>query len=154
MKIKCLLIQLLTKMFVFLSIMMTIVFTLFANGQTDNHLFDFHIETINDATFDTNVLLKEDNAYLYQACQNWHLSHQQIKQFFLLSERYTYSPYSMYYQIPCEITGTLMYQKRTWQFTINGGATGRWQYLDTTKYFGCHVDACNELVILPTDMMQ
>lgn len=73
--------------------------------------------------------------------------------FFRLSERYDESPYSQFYQLPCSISGELQAEGKTWQFTINGGATATWNHQGVTRYWGCSAKACEALVLMPTDMM-
>lgn len=134
-------------------LLLLIIPNCYANDQLAINLLDFTIETVNSTTID-DVLSVKDNQYLNQACQDWHLNKQQITQFFMLSEQYNYSPYSLYYQVPCNISGTLRYQNELWQFTINGGSTGNWQREDNIKYFGCRDVECKLLVIIPTDDMK
>lgn len=134
-------------------LLLLIIPNCYANDQLIINPLDFIIETVNSTTID-DVLSVKDNQFLNQACQNWHLNKQQITQFFLLSEQYQYSPYSQYYQVPCNINGTLRYQNEIWQFTINGGATGNWQREGSIKYFGCRDEKCESLVIIPTDDMK
>lgn len=121
--------------------------------QSKQSASEIQIETVNAVTIDINQLSMITDSAMYQACQHWQLNKQQVKQFFELSENYSDYPYSLYYQIPCSITGTLKYQNKIWRFTIDGGATGVWQYKTDIKYFGCHKAACESLVILPTDGM-
>lgn len=111
------------------------------------------INTVNPVTIDFSETSKESDEAMYNACKGWQLTKEQVKQFFELSENYAEYPYSSYYQIPCKITGTLQSQGKTWNFTIDGGATGSWQQGSTTKYYGCNQAGCEPLVIMPTDNM-
>lgn len=122
------------------------------HAQTDN-LTDIQISTINPVHIEYSSVPKGSDSAMYEACQQWQLTKEQVKRFFQLAESYPEHPYSGYYQIPCKITGTLQEQGQIWQFTIQGGATGTWQKGNTIKYFGCNQAACEPLVIMPTDGM-
>lgn len=93
------------------------------------------------------------DAALQDACSAWHLSATQVERFFQLSESYPSSPYSSFYQVPCSISGELRAEAKTWEFTINGGATATWRTEGETRYWGCSAKACEPLVVLPTDFM-
>lgn len=121
-------------------------------AQTNN-TNSLHVETVNPVFIDNRGTLKQNDEAMYNACEQWKLTKEQVKQFFQLSESYPEYPYSSYYQIPCKITGTLKQQGQLWQFTIDGGATATLQQGNTIKYFGCKQVACEPLVIMPTDSM-
>lgn len=89
-----------------------------------------------------------------QACASWKLSPQQVLQFFRRSSSYSNNPYSSFYQVPCSISGSLEAEGRVWTFEINGGATAIWHAGDEVRYWGCSAEACDDLVLLPTDLMQ
>ena len=90
---------------------------------------------------------------LQDACQAWGLSAQQVERFFQLSEPYPSSPYSGFYQLPCSVSGELQAEGKAWTFEINGGATATWRAEDETRYWGCNVEECEPLVLMPTDSM-
>lgn len=90
---------------------------------------------------------------LENACRDWRLSRDQVAEFFRLSRRYEQSPYAGFYQLPCSISGKLRSEGVTWDFTIGGGAAATWSHDGQTRYFGCNVDACEPLVLLPADDM-
>lgn len=94
------------------------------------------------------------DAPLQSACSQWRLSPEQVEQFFNLSSPYPGSPYSSFYQVPCSISGSLEAEGRVWTFEINGGATATWHAGEEVRYWGCSAEACDDLVLLPTDLMQ
>ncbi|MGY0620435.1 hypothetical protein [Lysobacter sp. A378] len=90
---------------------------------------------------------------LQDACQAWELSAQQVERFFQLSEPYPSNPYSGFYQLPCSVSGELQAEGKIWTFEINGGATAIWRAEDEARYWGCSVEECEPLVLMPTDSM-
>ncbi|RNF85097.1 hypothetical protein EER27_04755 [Lysobacter psychrotolerans] len=87
------------------------------------------------------------------ACRNWRLSTTNVERFFRLSERYEESPYSLFYQGPCSISGELQAEGRTWRFQLDGGATATWTGGGETRHWGCSAKECEPLVLLATDRM-
>lgn len=75
------------------------------------------------------------------------------QQFFQLSTPYKESPYSGFYQLPCSIEGVVEAEGKTWDFTINAGATAVWSRGEEVRYFGCSAPACEALVLLMPDGM-
>jgi len=92
-------------------------------------------------------------AALAEACANWQLTKEQVQHFFQLSKAYKESPYSEFYQLPCSIEGVVEADGRTWEFTINAGATAVWWNGEEVRYFGCSAPACEPLVLLMPDGM-
>ena len=90
---------------------------------------------------------------LQDACHAWHLSAQQVGRFFQLSDPYQSHPYSRFYQLPCSVSGELEAEGKTWRYEINGGATALWRAEGETRYWGCSVEECEPLVLMPTDFM-
>lgn len=90
---------------------------------------------------------------LQDACQAWRLSARQVERFVQLSEPYQSNPYSAFYQLPCFVSGELQAEGKTWAFEINGGATATWRADGETRYWGCSVEECESLVLMPTDSM-
>lgn len=90
---------------------------------------------------------------LETACRNWRLSDRDVARFFELSERYEESPYSAFYQVPCSISGRIEAEGEAWEFVIDGGGTAIWSHENETRYFGCSAQACESLVLMPTDLM-
>ncbi|MEG3193764.1 hypothetical protein SNE32_16205, partial [Lysobacter sp. D1-1-M9] len=87
------------------------------------------------------------------ACAAWQLDVAQVEQFFRLSEEFEESPYAMFYQLPCKVTGRLVSEGQSWNFSIDGGGTAVWTDQGRTRYWGCSAEACEPLVLLRTDMM-
>jgi len=87
------------------------------------------------------------------ACAAWQLDATQVEQFFRLSEEFEESPYAMFYQLPCKITGRLISEGQSWDFSIDGGGTAVWTDHGRTRHWGCSAKACEPLVLLRTDMM-
>lgn len=90
---------------------------------------------------------------LRNACQAWELSAQQVERFFQLSEPYPSNPYSGFYQLPCSVSGELQAEGKMWTYEINGGATATWRAEGETRYWGCSVEECERLVLMPADSM-
>lgn len=87
------------------------------------------------------------------ACSSWALDAKQIESFFKLSEEYKETPYGMFYQVPCSISGELKSSGEVWQFSINGGATATWSRKGEIRHWGCSVKECERLVIIAADSM-
>ena len=87
------------------------------------------------------------------ACSSWSLDAEQVERFFKLSKEYKENPYSMFYQVPCSISGELRAGEKVWRFSINGGATATWSRDGETRHWGCSVKECEQLVILAADSM-
>lgn len=98
-------------------------------------------------------MVGNQNEAFKTACMNWKLTEQGVKKLFENSELYEYSPYQEYYQVPCEIVGTLRNNDKIWKFTINGGGTSIWESEGKKKYFGCNKVQCEALVLIRTDGM-
>lgn len=90
---------------------------------------------------------------LEAACHEWRLTGAQVAEFFRLSRQYEKRPYAGFYHLPCSISGKLRSEGVTWRFTIDGGGMATWSNGGQTRYFGCSVDACEPLVLLPADGM-
>lgn len=117
-----------------------------------------------DSTNDTRGFLRvvdvngpryggDEELPLETVCRNWRLSDHEVATFFLLSEQYEESPYSSFYQVPCSISGALEADGKAWDFVIGGGGTATWSDGNETRYFGCSAQACEPLVLMPTDLM-
>lgn len=90
---------------------------------------------------------------LETACRDWRLTRAQVAEFFRLGQQYEQPPYAGFYQLPCSISGKLRSEGVTWDFTIGGGGMATWSSGGQTRHFGCSVDACEPLVLLPADGM-
>lgn len=108
---------------------------------------------IDSARVDLKNFKKDSDKAFEKQCKKWILTKEQIIYFFRLSKSYVHTPYSFYYQIPCDIKGKLIYNGKEWNFHINGGATAYWEKGKEIKYFGCEDKQCDNLVIMPTDLM-
>lgn len=99
------------------------------------------------------VARDEKDQSIVQACRSWALTEAQVESFFKLSKEYEDEPYSLFYQVPCSISGELQIDRQTWQFSINGGATATWSRESVTRHWGCSVAECEPLVMMATDFM-
>jgi hypothetical protein len=95
----------------------------------------------------------EKDQSVVQACRGWSLTAAQVERFFSLSKEYKQDPYSLFYQVPCSISGELTIDGKTWEFVINGGATAIWNRKGVTRHWGCGAAKCEPLVLMPTDFM-
>ncbi|WP_156963000.1 hypothetical protein [Aerolutibacter daejeonensis] len=93
------------------------------------------------------------NDPLQATCQRWTLTPAQVERFFAISQRYSDSPYGSFYQLPCDISGTILVEQRTWEFQINGGGTATWVRGNEVRHWGCSAKECEPLVLLLTDGM-
>lgn len=91
---------------------------------------------------------------LHEACRKWTLTPAQVERFFAISKTYSETPYSEFYQLPCAISGELSVEGRTWAFEINGGGTATWTGDGEVRHWGCSAEACETLLLLPTDGMK
>ncbi len=91
---------------------------------------------------------------LAEACAKWRLTKEQAQRFFKLSKSYQDSPYSEFYQLPCSIEGVVEAEGKTWEFTINAGATAIWSRGEEVRYFGCSAPGCEPLVLMMPDGME
>lgn len=110
------------------------------------------IKKIGSSKFQAVESGNKDEA-LAEACANWRLTKEQVHQFFQISKAYKESPYSEFYQLPCSIDGVVEAEGKTWEFTINAGATAVWRKGEEIRYFGCSVPACASLVLMMPDGM-
>lgn len=119
-----------------------------ANGVAPRGLDSLRVTRVDPASYRGS---SDDG--LRQACAQWRLSEEQVRQFFLLSDEYDDEPYSRFYQIPCSISGDLEVNGTSWTFVIGGGATATWERHGDTRHWGCSAEACASMVLLPTDGM-
>ncbi|MFD1261484.1 hypothetical protein [Entomomonas asaccharolytica] len=123
------------------------------NCQAEYSKYEIEVTQVNPVTITYKKHPQPSDEAMYQACQEWNLTAEQVREFFMLSKHYKESPYNLFYQLPCSITGELQLEDQTWQFTIDAGATGKWQNTNTVLYFGCTDNNCEPLVLMMPDNM-
>jgi hypothetical protein len=111
----------------------------------------FEVKKISSSRFQAADGGKDDA--LAAECAKWRLTKEQAQYFFQISTPYKESPYIEFYQLPCLIDGVIDAEGKTWEFTINAGATAVWQSGGEVRYFGCNVPACESLVLMMPDGM-
>ncbi len=87
-------------------------------------------------------------------CAAWTLSPSQVRELFVLSERYETAPHSNFYQLPCSISGEATMEERRWRFVINGGGVVTLTSGDEIRYLGCRDERCEPYILLLTDDME
>lgn len=98
----------------------------------------------------------QSDKVLITACNHWVLNSRDIIDTFNLSIKHDdYGEINrMYYWLPCEIRGRLMYDGIEWSFVINAAATAMWMSNDKEIYWGCNKKACDNFFLLPYDGMR
>jgi hypothetical protein len=113
----------------------------------------FEVKEVRPSKFQASEGGGKDEA-LVAECAKWKLTKQQAQRFFQISTSYKDSPYSEFYQLPCSIEGVVEAEGKTWEFTINAGATAVWRKGKDVRYFGCSAPACEPLVLMMPDGME
>ncbi|EDS4738540.1 hypothetical protein QB714_003748 [Salmonella enterica] len=115
----------------------------------NNGFADMKILKINNPRYIDAVNSQPGDSTL---CSKWSLSARQVKEIFLLSDKYNEMRDIMtgfWLWFPCEITGELIYNKKKWHFSINAAATAEWFDGKETIYWGCSKKKCDDMFILP-----
>ncbi|MFL5357753.1 hypothetical protein [Archangium sp.] len=113
----------------------------------------FEVKEVRPSKFQVSEGGGKDEALIAE-CAKWKLTKEQARRFFQISNSYKENPYSEFYQLPCSIEGVVQAEGRTWEFTINAGATAVWRSGKEVRYFGCSAPACEPLVLMMPDGME
>ncbi|WNG27871.1 hypothetical protein F0U62_30565 [Cystobacter fuscus] len=113
----------------------------------------FEIKDVKPSKFKAREGGSKDEALLAE-CAKWKLTKEQALRFFQISTSYEENPYSEFYQLPCSIEGVVEAEGKTWEFTINAGATAVLKSGKEVRYFGCSAPACEPLVLMMPDGME
>lgn len=113
----------------------------------------FAIKDVKPSKFKASEGSSKDEA-LVAECAKWKLTKEQVQRFFQISTSYEENPYSEFYQLPCSIEGVVEAEGKTWEFTINAGATAVLKSGKEVRYFGCSAPACEPLVLMMPDGME
>ena|GEM_PF-4274530 len=89
-------------MLVYIALMLTVIISCQVK-QTKSDSSDINIISVNPVHITEDI----SDPALQMACQYWNLSAEQVKQFFLLSDKMDTNPYQAFYQLPCSINGKL-----------------------------------------------
>jgi hypothetical protein len=119
-------------------------------AETKPHL---EIKEVRPSRFKASEGGSKDEA-LVAECAKWKLTKEQARRFFQISTSYKENPYNEFYQLPCSIEGVVEAEGKTWEFTINAGATAVWKSGKEVRYFGCSDPACEPLVLMMPDGME
>lgn len=78
-------------------------------------------------------------------CKAWHLTKQQIKRMFHLSEETTYIGLTEYADFPCEINGKVKFKGKIVNFSVNAGSFVEiWDKGDDIIYYACAKKECEQ----------
>jgi hypothetical protein len=111
------------------------------------------VKEVSSSKFHAPEDVRRDEA-LVAECAKWRLTKEQVQRFFQISRSSQDSFYSEFNQLPCSIEGVVEAEGKTWEFTINAGATAVWKSGAEVRYFGCSAPACESLVLLMPDGME
>ncbi|PHM40112.1 hypothetical protein Xmau_02299 [Xenorhabdus mauleonii] len=99
------------------------------------------------------VITKSNDKDIIDICKKWNLSKEDVNNIFNISREYDYSPYSSFYQTPCDINGKVKINNEIWDFYINGGGVITLKSNNIEKFLGCESKKCETFFILPFDGM-
>lgn len=96
-----------------------------------------------------------NNPALHEACMDWQLSKDDVKEIFVNARQiYETEKTRNYYSIPCEIRGMLERDGIPFFFEINGGATIALISQDKTYiHYGCPTTSCEPYFLIMPDSM-
>ncbi|MDP4008035.1 MAG: hypothetical protein Q8P68_02475 [Candidatus Peregrinibacteria bacterium] len=96
-----------------------------------------------------------NNSALLEACMNWQLSKEDVKEIFNNARQISEMEKTRsYYSIPCEISGGLERDGVPFSFEINGGATIMLISQNKTHtYYGCSAILCEPYFLIMPDGM-
>ncbi|HCE8948833.1 hypothetical protein [Morganella morganii] len=95
------------------------------------------------------IIYPSSDGVLLGACDKWTLKDEQIRQLIALSKPYTALPYGEYSQTPCNMSGTVTIDGKTWDYLLNGGGIITLSIDGMVRYRGCNADACKPYLLLP-----
>ncbi|RUT65070.1 hypothetical protein CKG00_00640 [Morganella morganii] len=95
------------------------------------------------------IIYPSADGVLLGACDKWALKDEQIRKLIALSKPYTALPYGEYSQTPCNMSGTVTIDGKTWDYLLNGGGIITLSIDGMVRYRGCNADACKPYLLLP-----
>ena len=95
------------------------------------------------------IMYPSGDGVLLGACEKWSLKDDQIRKAISLSKPYEALPYGEYSQTPCNMSGTVTINGKTWDYLLNGGGIITLSIDGMVRYRGCDTDACKPYLLLP-----
>ncbi|MBW5405755.1 hypothetical protein ACISK3_11205 [Morganella morganii] len=95
------------------------------------------------------IIYPSGDGVLLGACDKWTLKDEQIRQLIAMSKPYSALPYGEYSQTPCNMSGTVTIDGKTWDYLLNGGGIITLSIDGMVRYRGCNADACKPYLLLP-----
>ncbi len=126
-----------------------VIFSLFSCSSTK-------ARGVNILSVDSIQVIEEiNNPTLLEACMNWQLSKDDVKEIFNNAHQISETEKTRsYYSTPCEIWGTLEKDSIPFSFEINGGATITLISQDKTyAHYGCSATPCEPYFLIMPDGM-
>ncbi|HHN8403831.1 TPA: hypothetical protein ACRRXZ_002353 [Morganella morganii] len=95
------------------------------------------------------IIYPSGDGVLLGACDKWTLKDEQVRQLIAMSKPYIALPYGEYSQTPCNMSGTVTIDGKTWDYLLNGGGIITLSIDGMVRYRGCNADACKPYLLLP-----
>lgn len=95
------------------------------------------------------IIYPSGDGVLLGACDKWTLKDEQVRQLIAMSKPYSALPYGEYSQTPCNMSGTVTIDGKTWDYLLNGGGIITLSIDGMVRYRGCNADACKPYLLLP-----
>lgn len=95
------------------------------------------------------IIYPSGDGVLLGACDKWTLKDEQVRQLIAMSKPYSALPYGEYSQTPCNMSGTVTIDGKTWDYLLNGGGIITLSIDGMVRYRGCNADACKPHLLLP-----
>lgn len=95
------------------------------------------------------IIYPSSDGVLLGACDKWTLKDEQVRQLIAMSKPYIALPYGEYSQTPCNMSGTVTIDGKTWDYLLNGGGIITLSIDGMVRYRGCNTDACKPYLLLP-----
>lgn len=95
------------------------------------------------------IIYPSGDGVLLGACDKWTLKDEQVRKLIAMSKPYIALPYGEYSQTPCNMSGTVTIDGKTWDYLLNGGGIITLSIDGMVRYRGCNADACKPYLLLP-----
>ncbi|KNZ88318.1 Uncharacterised protein [Morganella morganii] len=95
------------------------------------------------------IIYPSSDGVLLGACDKWTLKDEQVRKLISMSKPYTALPYGEYSQTPCNMSGTVVINGKTWDYLLNGGGIITLSIDGMVRYRGCNTSACKPYLLLP-----
>lgn len=95
------------------------------------------------------IIYPSADGVLLGACDKWTLKDEQVRKLIAMSKPYIALPYGEYSQTPCNMSGTVTIDGKTWDYLLNGGGIITLSIDGMVRYRGCNADDCKPYLLLP-----